>query len=74
MLTSVQRTTEMASLCGGAYIQGAEKHYRRMERVSRRDIIVDAISVSGLLLTVTYYANRAHNLTRSPEHIRLAPP
>ena len=46
MLTSVARTTEMASLCGGAYIQGAEKHYRRMERVSRRDIIVDAISTT----------------------------
>ena len=60
MLTSVSRTTEMASLCGGTYLQGAAKHYRRMERVSRRDVIVDAISTT---FSSPHYRSvqRAHN-------------
>ena len=36
MLSSEERTTELASLIGGTYVTGGSKHWRRLERASGR--------------------------------------
>ena len=45
MLNNEARTTELAALCGGTYVCGAAKHWRKMERASGRDIFVEFLEV-----------------------------
>jgi hypothetical protein len=42
MLSSEERTTELASLMGGMYVMGSASHWRKNERASGRDIFLDS--------------------------------
>jgi hypothetical protein len=78
-LTKRQLATLDAALEGGgggaaggdadAALGFACRDFDRMDPGTRRSVIGLLEQVSFLLCTVTFYANRAHNLTRSPQHL-----
>ena len=57
MLSTVERCTELASMCGGIYVCGATKHWRNMERASGRDIFLED-------LDSVYFASGAYRSRR----------
>jgi site-specific DNA-cytosine methylase len=60
MLSTVERTTELASMCGGSLVCGASKHWRNMERASGRDMFLGDLDSS-------FFASGAYRL-RCFEH------
>jgi nucleoside-diphosphate-sugar epimerase len=72
--TAVYHLDELADYRGGCFraarirranVEGTASVLRCCAR-GARVVFVSSTAVSLLLCTVTYYANRAHNLTRSP--------
>ena len=57
MLSTVERCTELASMCGGTYVCGATKHWRNMERASGRDLFLED-------LDSVYFASGAYRSRR----------
>ena len=57
MLSTVERCTELASMCGGTYVCGATKHWRNMERASGRDLFLEDLDSA-------YFASGAYRSRR----------
>ena len=59
MLSTLERTTELASMCGGTYVCGAAKHWRIMERASGRDLFLEDLDTH--FFSSGEYRSRCHD-------------